>query len=258
MREIDKIKVWTPLVTPFFDDGTIDYSSLENLVADQVMVGNGILLLGSTGEALSLSVEEKKEIVDFVCKLESSVPILVGVGGYQLDSQLDWLEFCSQYPIAGYLLVTPIYMRPERYGQTAWFQALLNSAQRPCMLYNIPSRSGKSLCPETVHDLNDHPNFWAMKESSGSVENIHVYRKMAPNIRFYGGCDELFEEFAQVGVAGYVPAMANIWPKQVAEYADECLDRFESNPLLKEIAHVYSMHFFKVLLKLHPYCCLGH
>ncbi len=109
----------------------------------QEEAGNGIVVLGSTGEGLALSLKEKKEIVNYTLKQSLQTPIMVGVGGFNLSETLNWLSWCEeQKNISSYLMPTPLYAKPGIKGQIAWFEALMNKVSKPCMLYNVPSRTG--------------------------------------------------------------------------------------------------------------------
>jgi len=168
--------LWTALITPFDHRGEVDYASLMNLIRMQEEAGNGILLLGSTGEGLAICDDEKQKLIELVSSKSLKTPLMIGVGGHQLKQQLSWMQFCQKFPIDAFLLVTPYYARPEYCGQMKWFSQLLDSSQKPCMLYNIPKRSGCSLNQDAVKDLCSHPNFWAIKEASGSIEEFEHYQ----------------------------------------------------------------------------------
>ncbi|QOD38677.1 4-hydroxy-tetrahydrodipicolinate synthase [Candidatus Wolbachia massiliensis] len=216
--------LWTACVTPFNHSGdSIDYQSLQRLLTMQVEAKNGVVLLGSTGEGLSLTDSEKRELVEFVCKLKLDTKVIVGVPGVNLYQTLEWLDFCKDIPIHGYLMTTPIYAKPGTMGQTLWFEKLLETAHVPAMLYNIPSRAGVSLHAETVCNLSSHEKFWAIKDSSGTVDTLAHYKKVAPNIEVFCGDDNMISDMAAKGAAGLVSVASNIWPHVVHEYAKQCL-----------------------------------
>ena len=215
MSQLDQYSLWTALVTPFDEQGAIDFVSMQALIEKQQAAGNAILILGSTGEALALSSDEKKQVVQFVSSLQLSIPVMVGVGGFRLPDQLEWIEFCQQQNnISCLLLVTPLYAKPAAKGQIIWFQTLLDKAQLSCMLYNIPSRTGVSLSPQVLTELKDHPNLWAIKEASGSLDDFHSYQSAAPNLAFYSGNDDLIP----MGSQGLVSVVANVWPEATKLY----------------------------------------
>lgn len=211
---------WTAMVTPMDAMGKVDYKSMETLLRRQQNAGNGILILGSTGEALAFSEAEKREIAQWVCSLELDIPLMVGVGGFRLPEILEWLRFCDDLPFDAYLLPMPYYARPGKSGQLQWFSQLLDAVSRPCMLYNIPHRSGAKLSLSTLQRLADHENFWAVKEASGSEEEFASYVQMLPQQRIYSGCDERVGP----GARGLVSVMANVWPEATQVYVQQWLD----------------------------------
>lgn len=221
--------LWTALVTPFNEDGDVDYTTLATLVREQEAARNGILLLGSTGEGLALTQTEQKTIVEYVCQLTPSVPLLVAVGGSNLKHQIEWINYCNGLPIHGFLLGSPLYAKPGVIGQTHWFESLLNKSAHPCMLYNVPGRSAVSIPVETVKSLENHTNLWALKEASGSIAQFEAYRQTAPNLALYSGDDALMPYFAQSGAKGLVSVAANAWPEQTHEFVKRCLSAKHPN-----------------------------
>ncbi|NUX00993.1 4-hydroxy-tetrahydrodipicolinate synthase [Wolbachia endosymbiont of Madathamugadia hiepei] len=220
--------LWTACVTPFNCSGdSIDYRSLQRLLTMQAEAGNGVVLLGSTGEGLSLTDSEKRTLVEFVCKLELNTKIMVGVPGVNLHQALKWLDFCKDIPIHGYLMTTPIYTKPGIMGQTLWFEKLLEKAHVPAMLYNIPSRAGVNLHVETVRNLSSHEKFWAIKDSSGTFDTLIEYKKVAPNVEVFCGDDNMISDMVACGATGLVSVASNIWPHVVHEYVKRCLLSFQ-------------------------------
>ena len=218
--ELNKHVVWTAVVTPLLADGKVDYSSLEGLLKKQADAGNGIVLLGSTAEALNLSSNDKNEIVRFATKLNLKTSMILGIGGHQLEDQINWMKFGEEHPFDGYLLVTPLYAKPGPVGQTKWFESLMNTSTRPCMLYNVPGRSAVAMAPEVLKNLAGHKNLWSLKEASGSVEKYSQFRQAAPKLTIYSGDDALLPFFVPMGCAGVVSVAANAWPKETRRYAE--------------------------------------
>jgi len=219
----DRPVVWTALITPLFDDDEIDYLSLRKLVLQQNAAGNGILLLGSTGEGLALTPQEQLAIVEYVCAITLQVPLMVAVGGYNLNEQLAWIAKCNQLPINAYLLTSPIYAKPGPVGQTRWFSGLLDAAQFPCMLYNVPSRTGVDIAVSTLQQVQHHKNCWALKEASGDLNKLLAYRQHCPDIDLYSGEDAMMPFLAAANVKGLVSVCANVWPEATKHYVQLAL-----------------------------------
>lgn len=216
--------IYTAVVTPMLENSSIDFKSFEYLLRKQEASNCGILILGSTGEALALSYEEHCQLVKFTSNLKLKVPVIVGVGGYKLQQQCEWINFCNSHNIDGFLMVTPIYAKPGTQGQIAWFTALLETAQKPCMLYNVPSRSGINLCFEALKNIRNHHNLWALKEASGDVKRFQHYIEVAPNLSIYSGEDAMMPELAKFGAKGLVSVVSNIWPKETKKYVSSSLN----------------------------------
>ena len=221
--QVQQYSLWTALVTPFNDDGSVDYASMENLIEKQQEANNGILILGSTGEGLSLSIEEKQQVIKFVNDLKLTIPVMVGIGGFRIEDQLELMQYCHQYNVDCFLLVTPIYAKPNVKGQIKWFTGLLDKAERPCMLYNIPSRTGVNLYPEVLRKLKKHPRLWALKEGSGTLADFQEYRKAAPRLPIYSGNDDFMPHYGLMGAVGLVSVVANAWPKATKLYVEKSL-----------------------------------
>ena len=221
--DLSNYPLWTALVTPFNERGKVDYNVLADLLDQQAVAGNGILLLGSTGEGLALSANEQKKIVRFVCQHSPKAPFMVAIGGYNLESQLDWLEYCNQLPIDAYLLAAPLYAKPGPKGQEQWFKSLLEHSNHPCMIYNVPSRSGVDLCPQALANLTEQPMFWALKEASGCAQQFEIFKQALPNIAIFSGEDAMLAQFVELGAAGLVSVCANAWPQPTKKYVELCL-----------------------------------
>lgn len=223
--DIKAYALWTAVVTPLLETGAVDFDSLNRLVRQQEEARNGLLILGSTAEALNLNLTTKKAIIEHVIALKPSSPIMVGVGGHLLEEQLEWLSWLEKQNVHCYLLVTPLYAKPGPKGQLLWFKALMDSVTRPCMLYNVPGRTAVPMAVSAVEALNTHRNFWAIKEASGSVDRMKEYLKAAGGKAIFCGDDALTPEFTQAGAVGLVSVASNAWPKETHLYVDQCLKR---------------------------------
>lgn len=218
------LTLWTALITPLQEDGSIHFNDLEKMVRRQEQAGNGILLLGSTGEGLALSGDEKREIVDFVVGLDLNVPLMVGVGGFNLAMQQEWIKYCNTLAVDAFLLVTPLYAKPGIVGQTQWFTALLDASEKPCMLYNIPSRTGIRMEPQVVKNVELHRNFWGVKEAGGNIQEFLRLREFSPDVPVFSGDDGLMAFFASAGCAGLISVASNVWPHATRLYVEKCMN----------------------------------
>ena len=236
--DLNNTKLWTALVTPFNDDLTVDFDSLKNLVQEQVESNNGLLILGSTGEALNIGLADRKKIVEYVLSLNPNVPVMIGVGGHNLADTKAWVHYLETLNINAYLMVTPLYAKPGDQGQYQWFKTLMDEVSKPVMLYNVPGRTGTSLSLEAVSKLKDHKNYWAIKEASGSVEKFKEYLATSGNKPVYCGDDGLMPDFALNGASGLVSVASNVWPAATHTYVDQCLAKsFDAKQLWEEAAN---------------------
>src|SRR5690625_1064833 len=223
--KITDTQTWTALVTPMHENGELHLEDLASLIHKQDDAGNGVLLLGSTGEGLALGLEDKKRVVKTASSLNVGIPIMVGVGGFNLRNQLEWIEYCHQFEIDAFLMVIPLYAKPGVKGQIHWFKSLLDAAGKPCMVYNIPSRTGVEMSTEMLKELQGHPNFEVVKEASGNVVDFQKYSASAPELAFYSGDDAMTPFFAMAGCWGLVSVASNVWPRAVRRYVRMCMNR---------------------------------
>lgn len=223
MNNLSSYKLWTAIITPLKEDYSIDYDNFKSLIQEQVDAQNAILILGSTGEALNIDLETKKQIINFITELKIQVPIMCGVQGHDLNATLDWIDFLNSKKLDAYLCVTPLYSKPGLEGQKLWFKKCLDYANKPVMLYNVPGRTGVSLAVEAINHLLKHENFWALKEASGSTERFIEYKNSMKNKPIYCGDDALMPEFSKLGAFGLVSVASNIWPKETQRYVQNCL-----------------------------------
>ena len=230
--------LWTAIVTPLDQSTHVDYRALSSIVRDQEEAGNGLLVLGSTAEALNLPLAEKNKIVEHVISMNPKTPIMVGVGGHQLEETLEWISFLESKMINAYLMVTPIYAKPGPVGQYNWFKTLMDAVTKPVMLYNVPGRSAVAMSTEAVAKLSSHKNFWSIKEASGSVEKFKEYLKAANGKAVFCGDDALMPDFALAGASGLVSVASNAWPKETNLYVQKCLNKtFDDKQLWTDAAN---------------------
>jgi len=118
--KLNSCAVYTAIVTPLEATGAPDLGGFEALLRRQEQAGNGVIVLGSTGESLAMSLQTRKAVVSAAMKLKLQIPVMVGVAGFQLEDCQEWIRWCSSQGAQGFLLVTPIYAKPGRVGQEKW------------------------------------------------------------------------------------------------------------------------------------------
>ncbi|MCL4143143.1 UNVERIFIED_CONTAM: hypothetical protein GTU68_041196 [Idotea baltica] len=234
--------------------GQIDFYSLFNILKQQETFYCGILSLGSTGENLSLSFIEKKKIMNFLNSLKLVVPIIYGLGGLQFKKQLQLIKLINtKIEIQGIMLTTPIYVKPGKESQKRWFSALLNTCNKQCILYNVPSRTGNNLTPELLKDLKKKKFLWGLKEATERVKISNIYKQLNPNIKIYGGEDSLINEFLiQNSIQGIISVLSSLWPKETMQFSVKCQKKNATNHdlnLWKKIAKICFQLTNPILIK---------
>ena len=206
------------LVTPFCADGSVDYSSLKRLVEYQLQNGADFMcILATTGETPCLSAEEKQKIKNLVVDIVNArVPILMGCGGNNTAAIVEELKSTDWSGIDGVLSVCPYYNKPSQEGLYQHFKAIAAASPLPVVLYNVPGRTGINMKAETTVRLaNDCENIVAIKEASGSLEQVDEIIKNKPD-RFdvISGDDALTFPMIASGAAGVISVIGNALPKE--------------------------------------------
>ncbi|RUP30256.1 MAG: 4-hydroxy-tetrahydrodipicolinate synthase [Curvibacter sp.] len=163
--------LWLPLITPFDDAGQVDHLSLAALTRhySQSSQGlSGLVVCGSTGEAAALSAQEQQAVLDTVLA-HTPLPVVMGLSGYHLGHTLEWVSALARYPLAGWLVPAPHYIRPSQAGLQRWFECIADRAQAPLIIYDIPYRTGATLSLSTLLALAAHPHIQAIKDCGGDA-----------------------------------------------------------------------------------------
>jgi len=225
----------TALVTPF-RSGEIDKQALSRLIKFQLQKGtDGILVCGTTGEASTLSDDEKFEVLETALKeVDSKVPVLMGTGTNNTAQTVKLTRKAKEMGADGALVITPYYNKPTQKGLIRHFEEIANSSDLPIILYNVPSRTGINMQPSTICKLKEDENIVAIKEASGSLEQvIEIIRLCGDSISVLSGDDGIVLPVLSVGGKGVISTTANILP---AEFSRICSE-FESGNV-KEAAKI--------------------
>ncbi|OQX54563.1 MAG: 4-hydroxy-tetrahydrodipicolinate synthase [Candidatus Omnitrophica bacterium 4484_213] len=214
---------YVALVTPF-KDGAVDDEKLRELVESQIKQGtNGILPCGCTGEAATLTHEEQKRIIKIVVEtVNKRVPVLAGTGSNSTAEAYDLTKYAKEAGANAALVITPYYNKPTSEGQFRHY-AKLAELGIPIILYNVPSRTGISMLPETVARLSKIDNIVAIKEASGSLEQVSKILALC-DITVLSGDDSLTLPMMAIGGKGVVSVVANIVPAEVAQMTSAFLE----------------------------------
>lgn len=218
----------TALVTPFLSDGSLDEPALRDLVRWQVE--NGIRFLvptGSTGEACALTEEEWLRVVRIVIEsADGRAPVFVGCSHNTTKQAVERVQKLQKIPgVSGVLTANPYYTKPTQEGQYQHFRAIAENTHLQVLLYNIPSRTGINLLPETTARLAEIPNIVGVKESSGNLQQItELIHSVPRRFRVFSGDDNLALPILSVGGAGLVSVAANAIPSEMAQMVNAALE----------------------------------
>jgi len=208
------------LATPF-RDGQVDYDALKRLVEWQIARGTAVLSpCGTTGESPTLSHEEHEKVIAVVVETTAGrAKVLAGTGSNATSEAISLTKFAQRVGADGTLQVTPYYNRPTQEGMYAHFARIAEVCDLPMMLYNIPSRCGRNLEPETVARLAELPQVVAIKEASGSLDQVSELVRFT-NLTVVSGDDSLTLPMLAVGGEGVVSVVANLAPQRVQAMID--------------------------------------
>ncbi|WP_027891939.1 2,4-dihydroxyhept-2-ene-1,7-dioic acid aldolase [Calidithermus chliarophilus] len=214
----------TPLVTPF-KNGHIDEAALERLVERQVEAGShGISVGGTTGEPGTMSLEERKHLIELAVRFaRGRVKVMAGTGTLRLDETLELTQFARRVGAAEALVITPYYIKPNQEGLYRFFgQVAASVPDMPVVLYNIPGRSGIEIKIPTVARLRrEFKNINGLKHSSKDVEYVsELLRTVGRDFRVFCGLEALTFPMMAVGAVGTIAATANWLPKETAEMCE--------------------------------------
>lgn len=204
------------LVTPFTENGAIDFAAVAKIVDNLIEGGvDYILVLGTTGETPTLTTDERKALIRFVHeRVAGRVQLMVGVGG---NCTRDVVATLHTWDLSGYdaiLSVNPYYNKPNQEGLYQHFKAIAEASPLPIMLYNIPGRTGVNMAPETIARLaKDCPNIIGVKEASGNLEQMERIKALTPSdFLLISGDDGLTVEVIKLGGVGVISVLANAYP----------------------------------------------
>lgn len=206
------------LITPFKEDGSVDYDSLLRLVEYQVQNGIDFLcVLGTTAETPTLTAEEKKKIKSLVIeRVNGRVPILLGVGSNCTQTVIDTIKNDDMTGVDALLIAVPYYNKPSQEGIYQHYKAIAQSTKLPIVLYNVPGRTGVNMTAATTLRLaHDFDNIVAIKEASGDISQMdEIIKKKPENFDVISGDDGITFPLITLGAVGVISVIGNAFPKE--------------------------------------------
>ena len=207
-------RLLTAMVSPFREDGSVDYAAGADLAEWLINNGSdGLVVEGSTGESATMNFEEKVQFMRTIKeRIGGRAPIVAGAGTNCTASTIELVKAFEEVGVDGLLDVGPNYNKPTQEGYYQHFAAVARSTKLPIIVYNVPGRTGSNIMPETVVRLaNDFENFVAIKEAAGNVaQTADLYRLLPEDFSIYSGDDTLILPFCSVGACGLISVLGNI------------------------------------------------
>ena len=209
------------LITPFHEDGSVNYEKLTEILEEQIAEGtDAIVAVGTTGEAATLTEDEHIEVVAHTVKVVNHrIPVIAGTGSNCTATAIDLSKRAEKAGADGLLLVTPYYNKATQKGLYAHYKAIADAVSIPCILYNVPGRTGMKIEPKTMADLyHNVKNIVGVKEATGDVGGTaELMRLVDEDFLLYSGEDGIIVPLLSIGGSGVISVLSNVAPRQTAD-----------------------------------------
>ena len=233
------------MVTPFHEDGSVNFGVLTELLERQIAAGtDGILTLGTTGEYSTMSHEEDAAVVEHTIRVvDGRVPVMVGSGSNCTATQI---EKSIQYQDMGadaLLLIAPYYNKANAEGMYRHFAETADKVHIPCILYNVPGRTGCSIPVSVVEKLSQHPNIAGIKEASGDMSYaMKIAHCAGPDFAIYSGNDDITVPLMSIGGSGVISVYANVMPAMCHQIVDDYLHGRQAQAVANHLKYLQLMN----------------
>lgn len=236
------------MITPFHQDGSVNFEALTNLLERQIAGHtDAILTLGTTGESATMTAEENEAVVAHTIRtVAGRVPVLVGSGSNCTETMLkNSLKYQSMGADA-LLLIAPFYNKANTEGMYRHFVTVADAVNIPCILYNVPGRTGCSIPVSVVERLAEHPNVAGIKEASGSMSYaMKIARCIGPDFALYSGNDDITVPLLSIGGSGVISVYANVMPEMCHSIVRDYLDGERERAVKNHLSYLELMnHLF--------------
>ncbi len=216
------------IVTPFHEDGTVNYEKFAQLIEEQIAGGtDAIIVCGTTGESSTLTHEEHLDVIKYcVEKVNGRIPVVAGTGSNCTETAIYLSTEAEKYGVDGLLVVTPYYNKATQNGLFAHFKAVADSVKLPIILYNVPSRTGCNIQPQTAARLcTEVSNIVGIKEASGNISQVaKLMSLVGDKIDLYSGNDDQIVPLLSLGGKGVISVLSNVAPKQTHDICQKFFD----------------------------------
>ena len=214
--------VATALITPTTPEG-VDYEAFGRVIDWQIEEGiNALVIAGTTGEGATLADEEHREVLRFAAeRIAGRVPMIAGTGSNDTAYAIELSQYACSIGADGLLIVTPYYNKATQKGLIQSFTAIADESTKPCILYNVPSRTGVNIEPQTYGILADHPMITGIKEANSNISKIvETMSIVGDRLDLYSGNDDQIVPLLSLGGSGVISVLSNIMPAQTVEMCD--------------------------------------
>lgn len=208
------------IVTPMLNNEEINYEELKRLIDFNIENGtDAIIITGTTGESATLTDEEHKQAIKFtVDYVNKRIPVIAGTGSNDTNYAVQLSQFAEKVGVDGLLIVTPYYNKTTQKGLIDHFTYIADRVNTPIILYNVPSRTGVNIKPETYLELSKHKNIVAVKEASGDISAVLKIKALCKdNLNIYSGNDDQIVPMLSLGSLGVISVLSNVAPKETSE-----------------------------------------
>ena len=213
----------TALVTPTTPEG-IDYDRFGKLIDWQIEQGiNGLIICGTSGEASTLSDPEHRAAIEFACeRVNHRVPVIAGTGSNETDYAVELTKSACASGADGVLVVTPYYNKTTQNGLVKMYETIADASSVPVILYNVPSRTGININPDTYVKLAEHPRIAAIKEANSDISRIvETFSLVGDKLDIYSGNDDQIVPILSMGGMGCISVLSNVVPKETVAITDK-------------------------------------
>ena len=215
------------IITPMNADGTVNFEEFGRIIEDQIAGHtDAIVVCGTTGESATMPDAEHLSVIDYcVKKVNHRIPVIAGTGSNDTAHGIRLTQSAEKLGVDAVLLVTPYYNKTSQQGLIQHFTALANATSLPCILYNVPSRTGVNILPETAHELSKLPNINAIKEASGNIAQVAKIAQLCGDaLNIYSGNDDQIVPLLALGGKGVISVLSNVAPRETHEICQKWFD----------------------------------
>ena len=219
----------TALVTPMHEDGSVNFERLKSLVNEQIEAGiDALVICGTTGEKSTLDYKEHVKVIETAIETcNKRVPIIAGTGSNDTKYTVNLCQEAIDCGADALLMVTPYYNKTSQRGLVAHYNYVADRVDKPIILYNVPSRTGVNMLPETYKELSKHPNIVATKEANGDIASVAAIKYLCgDDLDVYSGNDDQIVPILSLGGIGVISVLSNILPYETHKM---CVDYFSGN-----------------------------